>query len=126
MNEYIVTRKIDGVEVYRYKENYPIEWNGMEFATHDHRTAPDPEQIPAVSPVGAVYSKLAYLRRFTQIERIAIRSAAAQNMALADYLALLELAEEIDTGDADTVAAVMMLEQLGLISAGRANEVLYG
>lgn len=125
MNEYIVTRKSDGTEVYRYQADSPIEWSGMDFATHDH-TMIAPAADPVSLPVGAVYSKLAYLRRFTQIERIAIRSAAAQNMALADYLALLELAEEIDTGDADTVAAVMMLEQLGLISAGRANEVLYG
>ena len=73
-----------------------------------------------------MFSKLAYLRRFTQEERIAIRAAATQSPALADYLALLELAEEVDTRDADTITAVHLLEQLGLLAAGRALEILNG
>lgn len=36
MTTYIVTRKSDGAEVYRYHADAPIEWGGMEFATHDH------------------------------------------------------------------------------------------
>ena len=36
MAEYIVTRKADGVEVYRYQSDAPVEWNGMAFDTHDH------------------------------------------------------------------------------------------
>lgn len=36
MSEYVVTRKSDGVEIYRYSADAPIEWSGMEFATHDH------------------------------------------------------------------------------------------
>jgi len=125
MNEYIVTRKSDGTEVYRYSSDTTVEWSGMEFATHDH-TPISPAADPVSLPLGAVFSKLAYLRRFTQEERIAIRAAATQSPALADYLALLELAEEIDTGDADTIAAVHMLEQLGLLAAGRALEILNG
>lgn len=126
MNEYIVTRKSDGAVVCpSYSAEAPVEWNGMEFATHDHTTI-----VPAAGPVspatGAVFSKLAYLRRFTQEERIAIRTAATQSPALADYLALLELAEEIDTRDADTIAAVHLLEQLGLLADGRALEILNG
>ena len=66
------------------------------------------------------------LRRFTVEERVAIRSAAEQNAVLADYLQLMELAQDINTGDADTIAAVTMLEQAGLIAAGRAQEILNG
>lgn len=69
-------------------------------------------------------TKLQYLRRFTQQERINIRNAAGSSPELYDYLAMLELAEEIDLDDPDTVGAVNMLEMIGLIGAGRADEVL--
>lgn len=82
--------------------------------------APEPE------PAGKVMTKLEYLRRFTQDERIAIRTVAASNTVLADYMALLELAQEVDTNDPDTQAAVMMLEGAGLIASGRGVEILYG
>jgi hypothetical protein len=69
-------------------------------------------------------TKLEYLRRFNQDERIAIRSAAEVSPQLQDYLAMMELAQDIDTDDADTIGAVTMLEQVGLIGAGRAAEIL--
>lgn len=124
---YVVTRKADGGEVYRYDAPAPVEWNGMEFATHDHT------QVVEVAPDGVIVgqssrilTKLEYLRRFTQAERVAIREAAKVNPILEDYMALLDLAEEVNTGDADTIAALQMLEQAGLIAAGRAGEILNG
>ena len=123
MAEYIVTRKSDGAEAYRYQSDTPVEWNGMEFATHDHVTV---AQQPTTLTGPRTMAKLEYLRRFTVEERVAIRAAAEQNAVLADYLQLMELAQDINTGDPDTVAAVTMLEQAGLIAAGRANEVLNG
>lgn len=71
-----------------------------------------------------ILTKLEYLRRFTSQERVTIRQAAKTEPVLEDYLAMLELAEAIDTEDADTVAAVRMLERVGLIAAGRAVEIL--
>lgn len=123
MAEYVVTRKSDGAEVYRYHSDAPVEWNGMGFATHDHT-----EQAgQPVTPTGPrTMTKLEYLRRFTTAERVAIRAAAAANPVLEDYLKLMELAQEINTGDPDTIAAVTMLEQAGLIAAGRAQEILNG
>ena len=128
MAEYIVTRKSDGVEVYRYQSDAPVEWNGMAFATHDHLPAPaiNPDGSIEGVVVGRTLTKLEYLRRFTVDERVAIRAAAEQNAVLADYLQLMELAQDINTSDADTVAAVTMLEQAGLIAAGRAQEILNG
>ena len=123
MADYIVTRKSDGAEVLRYSADAPVEWAGMSFATHDHTEA----RTPTAAPSGPrTMTKLEYLRRFTVDERVAIRAAAEQNAVLADYLQLMELAQDINTGDPDTVAAVTMLEQAGLIAAGRANEVLNG
>lgn len=36
MPTYIVTRKSDGAEVYRYEADAPVEWADWPFATHDH------------------------------------------------------------------------------------------
>ena len=71
-----------------------------------------------------ILTKLQYLRRFTSDERVAIRQAAKVETVLEDYLSMLALAEDIDTTDVDTVAAVNILEQSGLLSVGRAEEIL--
>ena len=126
MAEYIVTRKADGAEVYRYQSDLPVEWHGMAFATHDHTPAPviNPDGSIEGAIVGRTLTKLEYLRRFTTEERVAIRAAASVNPVLDDYLKLMELAQEINLDDPDTIAAVQMLEQSGLIAAGRAVDVL--
>jgi hypothetical protein len=122
-----VIRKSDGLTVYAYHADIAIEWNGMEFATHDHvEEAPEAPAVIDGVVTGRTLTKLEYLRRFTADERIAIREAAKVNPMLEDYMALMELATEIDTSDADTIAGVQMLEVAGLIAAGRANEVLNG
>lgn len=76
-------------------------------------------------PVQRIVTKLEYLRRFTMEERITIRQAATQSPGLSDYLAMLELAQDINLDDADTIGAVSMLEGAGLIATGRAAEI-YG
>ncbi len=83
------------------------------------------EEAPIV-PTGVTLTKLEYLRRFTQAERITIRTVAETNPILADYMELLNIATEVNTNDPDTVAAVHMLEAVGLIATGRAKEILYG
>lgn len=73
-------------------------------------------------------SGVSYLRRFTQAERIAIRAAAQQSAELDDYLKLLDatIAQGgvVNLLDDDTVAAVNLLEQYGLIGVGRAAKIL--
>lgn len=125
---YIVTETATGNEVYRYQADAPIEWNGMEFATHDHAEQPVVNEDGSIEGqvIGRVFTKLEYLRLFTSAERIAIRDAAKQSPELEDYLEMLKLSDEINTGDPDTIAAVTMLELVGLIAAGRAQEVLNG
>lgn len=125
MPAFVIIRKSDGVEVCRYIADAPEPWKGWEFDTHDHVPLPEPEPEPtAPAPAGVTLTKLEYLRRFTAEERIAIRTVAKTNVVLEDYLALLELAEEVRTDDPDTVAAVQLLEAAGLLAAGRAVEVL--
>lgn len=73
-------------------------------------------------------SGVRYLRLFTQDERIDIRNAAKQSPKLDDYLKLLDITIAqggvIDLNDPDTIAAVGLLEAVGLIAPGRAAEVL--
>ena len=52
MSIYAVIRKTDQVKVYEYASEAPVEWNGMEFATHDHVEQP-PADLPPAAPVKA-------------------------------------------------------------------------
>lgn len=122
---YTVTDKATGAEVYRYEADAPIEWGGMEFATHDHVELPT--TIESLEPSAVhVWTVLEYKRRFTQEERIAIRGASGQSQELDDYLDLLKDAQEVRSDDPDILKALADLEQFRLIAQGRAQEILNG
>lgn len=123
MTTYAVTRQSDQVEVYRYSNDIPVEWIGMEFATHDHTEVV--EVIPVVNaPAGRTMTRLEFLRRFTGGERVTLRTVAKTNAGLEDYMALLDAAQDVDTSDPDTIAGVQFLEATGLLASGRATEIL--
>lgn len=129
MPSYIVTRKSDGAEVYRYEAPAPIEWVGMEFATHNHSEAVaggTPSVPIAVYGGRRVISKLEFLELFTSAERVAIRAARGQSSALDDYLYMLEMAEEVNLDSPNVRGGVAMLEQARILAAGRAQEILNG
>ncbi len=126
MTTYIVTNKATGTEIYRYAADSPIAWSGMEFDTHNHIAESPEESVTDVIPTSYTWTKIEYLRRFTQEERIAIRTAAKTSAVLEDYMQLLELASEVKSDDPDIVAALTMLESVGLIGAGRAQEIING
>lgn len=84
----------------------------------------DPGAVPAPAQA-VIWTKLEYLRRFTQDERIAIRTAAKQVPALEDYMELLALATDVRSDDSDISGALAMLEAAGLIGQGRAQEILH-
>ena len=126
MTTYLVTRKDTGQEVYRYSADAPIEWNGMEFATHDHTEYVEVTQYVPPVATGRTMTRLEFLRRFTGAERVTLRTVAKTNAGLEDYMALLDAAQDVNTGDADTIAGVQFLEAAGLIGAGRAGEILHG
>lgn len=74
--------------------------------------------------VQPVITKLAFLNRLTSDERIGIRAAAAQSPAIADYMAMLDAAQDVDLTDARTIGGVQALEAAGLIGEGRAAVIL--
>jgi hypothetical protein len=71
-----------------------------------------------------ILTKREFLERFTAEERVAIRTAAQNSMAVQDYLELVNVSDAIDLTYATTVAGVQALEAAGLIALGRAAEVL--
>lgn len=72
----------------------------------------------------AALTKLKFIKRFTAAEYAAIKAAAAANPTLDYYWQMLMLAEEVRLDDPDTIAGVTTLEQVGLLAAGRAAEIL--
>lgn len=120
MDNWIVEDRITGEVAYAYGADQPDHFGTFPLEQYNHIK----QKEVAPEPLPRIVTKLEYLRRFTTAERVAIRSAASVNPVLDDYLKLMELAQEINLDDPDTIAAVGMLEQSGLIAAGRAIEVL--
>lgn len=139
MSTYIVTRKSDGVEVYRYNADAPIEWGGMEFATHDHTALViPPEQLP--QPIGSrKITKFAYRKRFTAAEKVAIEMASLDDPTKSLQLRVMAASLRASQADAAsatfidltpgplleaTRASMMPLEAAGLLAVGRVSEIL--
>jgi len=124
---FIVQNKATGAEVDRYGNDVMVELPQYPFTDFDYAPeVTDADTVTDVVPTAWTWTKLEYLRRFTQDERIAIRTAAKQVPALEDYLQLMELATEVRSDDPDVMSALTMLEGAGLICAGRAQEILHG
>lgn len=83
-----------------------------------------PQSAPQAPSAPRTLTKVAYLKRFTQAERIGIREAAKVNVVVEDYVELLNLAQDVDLADPETIAGVQQLEAAGLLAAGRAAEIL--
>jgi hypothetical protein len=86
-------------------------------------TPVEPEPVAAPAPV-PVLTKLAFLRRFTRAERIALREAAKTDPMVTDFMLLLDLATDVELTDADLIEGVTDLEAKGLLNAGRKDAIL--
>lgn len=83
--------------------------------------APQEPPPPPAEPV----SRVEFMRRFTDAERIAIRtSARGGNVIVEDALALLDGADRVHLDDADVGRFVRYLESIHLIADGRASVIL--
>ena len=131
MSTYIVTRKSDGVEVYRYNANAPIEWGGMEFVTHDH--AQEVIDQPADTPVRGSRrrSKLGFIALIGD-DFAGILSAAKVSVEVEMFVRMLDWATpdadgtSVDLDDPRVVSALTRLEAAQLLPVGKAQEILNG
>lgn len=92
-------------------------FDGKEF------TQPSP-LVEQEKPIDLRVTGVAFKRRFTTDERIAIRKAAAVNDHVYDYMDLLDSAPTVRLDDADVVNGLRMLEAAGMLPKGRADEIL--
>lgn len=94
-----------------------------------------PEEVPPVGVATKHITKLAFRNRFTSTEKINIELAALddptasaqqrQNAALVRvYVKDIDAATFIDLDRQETKDGVQNLETVGLLAAGRANEIL--
>lgn len=82
--------------------------------------------LPSDYPVVVSLSVLEFLRLFTDAERSAVRAAreSGQSQNLLDFWELLQASGRVRLDNPDVVAGVGLLEQSGLIAAGRADQIL--
>jgi hypothetical protein len=71
-----------------------------------------------------VLTKREFLKKFTPTEYGNIKAACAANATVDYFWQLFTLAEEVNMSDPDTAGGIGLLEQAGLIGAGRAAEIL--
>ena len=106
---------------------HPLDWFECpdEFGIGDLHDGTQFSKKPYTPPPAArKLTKLQFLRLMTQEERIAFRAAAKANPVMEDFMALLDLAEEVDKDDVDVIAGLAAAEAAGLLSPGRAAEIL--
>lgn len=95
-------------------KNFDISW----LQTHEVVNG----ILQQIEQTSTPLTQLAFLRRFTASERIAIRSST--DPIIVDFLHLVNLAQEILVTDEDTMMGVNYLAQQGLIAPKRVVEIL--
>lgn len=108
----------------------PYDWNLSDVSISKFEGVPYPdlntmtwdETIDNFVKNGNVYTKLAFLNRFTSQERVAIRSST--DPVVIDFMELMNAASEIDRTNSDTIAGINYLASIGLLTAQRAQEIL--
>ncbi len=83
---------------------------------------------PPVAPVERKVTRLAFLNRFTDAEAIALDLASIgttiEAASIRRYMQKVNAATFIDLTRDDTITGVRQLETVGLIGAGRADQIL--
>lgn len=136
MTTFVVTRKADGSEVYRYVADVPVEWSGMDFVHHDHTAEFEvPEVITDVPVVSMTWTKLQFERKFTDEEWQASQNfnaafetseylTSAQKLTIRRGLNDYKIALDISSIDPGVISILGLYEAFGVIAPGRAQEIL--
>lgn len=78
----------------------------------------------AVSAPSRPLTRLEFMRLFTLAERGAIRAAGETDAVIADFLGLLDMAQEVVLSDSLITDGLAYLVQQSLVSQARADEIL--
>lgn len=107
MTIYSVQHRLTGTIVHAYTADGPDHTGTYPFDTYNHIPVPPP------APEPRTITGIAFLRRFTLAQRIAIRALAATDPIVQDFMALLDAAiaagGDVYLDDPDTAAGVAYL-----------------
>ena len=118
MSTWQVTHRLTGEVVYAYTADDPVEWPGMEYATHNHIRV-----IEVVEAPKRRLTKLEFIGKMGEAVFVAILGMAQQSVEMAAWVELVRMATpdpdgtSIDLDDPRTVAGLNALEPV-LISQG--------
>lgn len=79
---------------------------------------------PPLQPVRKTWTAYQFLQRFTAAERATMRSLAQTDENVADFLQLLQAAQEVVSDDPMTVAGMNYAVSVGIVTAERKAEIL--
>ena len=129
MSTWQVTERATGKVVYAYTSDEPVEWPGMEYATHNHNKV-----IEVVEAPKRRLTKLELIGRMGEAVFVAIIGMAQQSVEMAAWVELARMATpeqdgtSIDLDDPRTVAGLNAIEPVlvaqGIVSAGWAAGVV--
>ena len=129
MSTWQVTNRVTGEVVYAYTADAPVEWPGMEYATHNHNRVVEVVEVPKRR-----LTKLEFIGRMGEQVFVSILGLAQQSVEMAAWVELVRMATpdpdgtSIDLDDPRTLAGLNALEPVliaqGIVSEGWAAGVV--
>ena len=129
MTTWRVTNRLTDEVVHAYTSDEPVEWPGMEYATHNHNRVIEVVEVPKRR-----LTKLEFIGRMGEAVFVAILSMAQQSVEMAAWLEMVRMATpdpdgtSVDLDDPRTVAGLNALEPVliaqGIVAEGWAAGVV--
>ena len=129
MSTWQATERATGKVVYAYTSDEPVEWPGMEYATHNHNKV-----IEVVVAPKRRLTKLELIGRMGEAVFVSIIGMAQQSVEIAAWVEMVRMTTpemdgtSIDLDDPRTLAGLNALEPVliaqGVVSAGWASGVV--
>jgi len=100
-------------------------WNGVSWVfVPNIQTTPIADLGLSAAPQSRTLSKVGYMSRFTDVELAAIYTAAKSVVQIEVWLEKFKAAEFVDLDDPLVLEGLQILEAIGLIGSGRADEIV--
>ena len=129
MSTWQVTERATGKVVYAYTSDEPVEWPGMEYATHNHNKV-----IEVVEAPKRRLTKFELIGRMGEAVLVSIIGMAQQSVEIAAWVEMVRMTTpdpdgtSIDLDDPRTLAGLNALEPVliaqGIVSEGWAAGVV--